>query len=106
MDRAVCDGALGVQVDSQWMVILVGVQLVATAADKLHQWHRWTALSNLVEILIVPDQGPMRSSKIREAIGNGDLDSVKDWLPRQVYAKLQKSSTYRKKDVDTRFPIG
>ena len=93
--------ALKAEVPEVQLVLVIGQDNV----DTMPQWHRWADLSKMVELLVVPDQGPMRSSKIRLAIENGDLESVRSWLSRRVYGRIEKSLVYGKKGVDFQPPI-
>lgn len=101
MDRAVCDGALGVQVDSQWMVILVGVQLVATAADKLHQWvsRREGDSIDLADLKRTIDQGNERSSQKMSEIQAKMLTVERDMIELQTLMGVNGRGNHRSAGV-------
>ena len=78
------------------LVLIIGQDNVAD----LPKWHRSQDLVAQVELLVVPDQGPIRSTKIRKVVEDGRLSFLHDWLPRKVMLRIEENGLYRKKGVD------
>lgn len=51
-------------------------------------WYRWEELSKLVGVLVVPDQGPTRSSRIRHLIQEGNWLWIQQEVPKPVLEYL------------------
>lgn len=62
--------------------------------DVAHKWHRWDDLTKLVEILVVPDCGPERSTLVREAYAAKDDVAVNKMVPPIVRDYIKKKKLY------------
>lgn len=72
------------------LVLILGPDQLATT-DK---WHRWDDLKKMVEILVVPECGPERSTKVRAAIKAGDTATVEAMVPPAVRAWIMDKKLY------------
>ncbi len=59
-----------------------------------HKWHRWDELTKLVEILVVPECGPERSTMVREAYATQDEDTIKRMVVPSVQAYIKENRLY------------
>ena len=71
-------------------VLLVGPDIDLT------KWHRWEDLKKQVEVVIIPEQGLDRSTLVRQAVKDGDWDTVFQMVPKSVASAMQgQKSLYR-----------
>lgn len=102
VDRALCDGLVGVQIDQQTlMTTLVGVQLLAVGADKLHQWvSKRENTSEDVEILMRKiDEGNRRTSEAMSKIQTQMLTFQQDMIEVQTTLALSGRGSHRNAGV-------
>jgi nicotinate-nucleotide adenylyltransferase len=77
------------QVPNEW-VLIIGPDIMENA----HKWHRWDDLTKMVEILVVPEQGPERSTLIREAARAGERDKVRGFVPVPILHYIMGKGLY------------
>lgn len=72
--------------DNTW-VLLVGPDIDLT------KWRRWENLTKLVSVQIIPEQGPDRSTWVRQAIKDGNWTAVDGMVPKIVAENIRLQKT-------------
>ena len=62
--------------------------------DVASKWHRWDDLTKMIEILAVPDQGPVRATVIRQALAEGRYEDVAGMVPSTVLRDIKDTGTF------------
>jgi nicotinate-nucleotide adenylyltransferase len=79
--------------NKKW-VLIVGPDAPATFPT----WHRWEDLAKMVEILVVPEQGTVRSTLVREAAAKGDEGGLRGMIHVPVLTYIKAKGLYGWKD--------
>jgi len=58
------------------------------------KWRRWDDITKMVELLVVPDQGPERSTLVRDSIRSGRIHEVEGMVPNSVLTEIRSKGFY------------